>query len=70
MKATEIRQKDCETCGQVRCDVFRSRYPKFRDFPTPRQAKVIMDGCRAHVPVADIGKGLGYLRDARHNLGG
>lgn len=64
------KRNDCNECGIEKCDIIRSDYPTFRDRPKPKQQRVIDEGCRAWMARQDIGKGLGYLSDARHNLGG
>ena len=62
------RIDDCNTCGIDRCNIMRSAAPKLRTKPSPRQQRVIEHGCRAWTARPDIGKGLGYLSDARHSL--
>jgi hypothetical protein len=64
------KKNDGNKGGVEKCDIFRSEYPHFRDRPKPKQQRVILNGCRAWTPRPDIAKGLGYLSDARHNLGG
>ena len=65
----EPRKLDCNECGVEACDIMRSQYPKFRDRPSYKQQRVIEGGCRAWMARTDLGKKLGYLSDARHNLG-
>jgi len=65
----ETARDDYNTCGTDACDIFHSKYPIFRDKPTYKQQRVIHSGCRAWTIRPDIAKGLGYLSDARHNLG-
>ena len=64
------RKSDCNTCGVEKCDIMRSEYPTFRDYPKPKQQQVIKYGCKAWMARQNIGKKLGYLSEARHNLGG
>ena len=55
--------KQCNECDNKNCGLIRSDYPKFRDDLPPRLKGKGHLECYAHVPVVDLGKGLGYLED-------